>query len=244
MKKILLLMAILSPFVLISCGDDKNEPVADNHESVDLGLPSGTLWATCNVGANAPEEYGDYFAWGETTPKEAYTWENYKWCAWSRDTSGDIPTVSITWYKYFFKNWTGDAYVTGDNKAELEPEDDAAYVNWGRRWRMPTLEQLQELVDECTWKWCQKNGVNGCLVTGPNGNSIFLPASGGFSEKLYYDGQCGYLWSRTLCSREKLALEAAGQDDGYILFYDDGEIGEWYDYRSDGLSVRAVIASR
>ena len=86
--------------------------------------------------------------------------------------------------------------------------------------------------------------MNGCLVTGPNGNSIFLPASGGFSEKLYYDGQCGYLWSRTLCSREKLALEAAGQDDGYILFYDDGEIGEWYDYRSDGLSVRAVIASR
>ena len=76
MKKILLLMAIVAvPLVFISCGDDKDEPAApDGHQYVDLGLPSGTLWATCNIGANSPEEYGDYFAWGETVPKAAYEW--------------------------------------------------------------------------------------------------------------------------------------------------------------------------
>lgn len=107
MKKILLLMAIVLPFVLISCGDDKDEPESpDNHEWIDLGLPSGTLWATCNIGANKPEEYGDYFAWGEVSSKKVYSNDNYKWSDYSK-------------------------YNETDNKTELEPEDDAAYVNWG-----------------------------------------------------------------------------------------------------------------
>ena len=100
-----------------------NEP-QDEHEWVDLGLTSGTLWATCNVGATAPEDYGDYFAWGETEPKEDYSWSTYKWCNGS--------------YKTQTKYCTNSKYGTVDDKTELEPEDDAAFVNWGSTWRMPT----------------------------------------------------------------------------------------------------------
>ena len=100
----------------------------DGHAYVDLGLPSGTLWATCNVGASSPEEYGDYFAWGETEPKNDYNWSTYKYCKGS----------STTMTKYC----TSSSYGTVDNKTELEPSDDAATVNWGSNWQMPSLEQL------------------------------------------------------------------------------------------------------
>jgi hypothetical protein len=129
---------------------------------VDLGLPSGTLWATCNVGANAPEEFGHQFAWGETAPKETYNWYTYKWCEDGLLTK--------------YCNNSSDGTV--DNKIELDPEDDAAYVNWGPSWRMPTVEQLVELYSNCTQQWTELNGVKGILVTGPNGNSIFLPLGG------------------------------------------------------------------
>ena len=111
----------------------------DNHEWVDLGLPSGTLWATCNVGANTPEEYGDYFAWGETEPKDYYGWNTYKWCNGSRYTLTKYCTDSSYGYNGFV-----------DNKAELDPEDDAAYVNWGSSWRIPTTEQQCELYENCS----------------------------------------------------------------------------------------------
>ena len=142
-------------------------------------------------------------------------------------------------------NWTDDGIVKGDGKMELDPEDDAAYVNWGPRWRMPTLEQLQELLEKCTWQWIQKDNVNGYIVTGPNGNSIFLPTSGGYSSHLYYDGKYAYYWSRSLCSREKLAIEAADQADAYILFFNYwGDQQVWYDSRYVGNTVRAVRASQ
>ena len=146
-----------------------DEPVTppDDHEWVDLGLPSGTLWATCNVGANAPEEFGDYFAWGETAPKDYYDWDNYKWCNGNDSTLTKYCNDSTYGYNGFV-----------DNKVELDPEDDAAYVNWGPSWRMPTLNQTQELWQDCTWQWTQVNGVNGRLVTGPNGNTLFMPAAG------------------------------------------------------------------
>ena len=107
-------------------GSWPDEPVTppDNHEWVDLGLPSGTLWATCNVGANAPEEYGDHFAWGETSPKDVYNWSTYQWC------NGSMFTLT----KYNTESSLGMV----DNKTELDPEDDAAYVNWGPSWRTPT----------------------------------------------------------------------------------------------------------
>ena len=163
--------------------------MAKDHEWVDLGLPSGTLWATCNVGATTPEEYGDYFAWGETEPKDYYDWDTYKW-----SISGN--TISIT--KYCKDSNHGyNGFV--DNKTELDPEDDAAYVNWGPSWRMPTMEQQQELIDNCTCTWTTQNGVNGCLVTGPNNASLFLPAAGMYFESSLdlADSRSVY-WARTL----------------------------------------------
>ena len=247
MKKILLLLAVALPFAFISCNDDKDEPdIPDNHEYVDLGLPSGTLWATCNVGAESPEEYGDYFAWGEVVPKDKYLWSNYKWAHWVYDTISDhfYKILEETWFKYYVRNWTGSGYVKGDGKMELEPEDDAAYVNWGSRWRMPTLEQLQELLDKCQWQWTQMNGLNGQLVTGPNGKSIFLPAAGGHVDYQFNGGVCAYYWSRTLCSPEKLRIEASDQKHAYLLFLDRWDSEVWYDSRYDGNTVRAVRARR
>ena len=248
MKNILLFIAIALPFVFISCGDDKDEPVIpDAHEYVDLGLPSGTLWATCNIGAEKPEEYGSYFAWGETAPKDVYDWRNYKWAHWVYDTIGEhfYHVVEETWYKYYEMNWTNNGVVKGDGKMELDTEDDAAYVNWGSNWRTPPLEQLQEMQEKCDWQWTKKNGVNGYLVTGRNGNTMFMPASGARSSDLYNDGVYAYYWSRTLCSSEKLAIEAADQSDAYILFFNRwGEQLVWYDSRYEGNTVRAVRASR
>ena len=246
MKKILLLFAIALPLVLISCGDKEDEPgTPDNHVYVDLGQPSGTLWATCNVGANSPEEFGDYFAWGETAPKDCYDWKSYKWGDWEVDTiSENYYQVDETWYKYYDKNWTDDGFVEGDGKTELDPEDDAAYVNWGSKWRTPTLEQFQELVEYCDWQWAKLKGVNGRLVTGPNGKSIFLPASGGYSEYNYHNGRFGYYWSRTRCSSDKLAIEAADQGHAYILFLDSGGEEVWYNTRYNGQSVRPVRVSK
>ena len=139
----------------------------DDHAYVDLGLPSGLLWAACNVGANAPEEYGDYFAWGETQPKDVYNWSTYQYCMGSNNTL----TKYCTDPNYGYNGFT-------DNLTILLPEDDAATANWGNGWRMPTKEEWQELLDNTTVTWTQQNGVNGRLFTGSNGNSLFLPAAG------------------------------------------------------------------
>ncbi len=135
----------------------------ENHDWVDLGLPSGTLWATCNVGATRAEEYGSHFAWGETTTKDRYDWDTYKY--------GNSPTT-ITKY------CTESTWGTVDNKTILEPSDDAATVNWGGNWRTPTREELDELRTECTWTWTRLYGKYGYEVTGKNGVNLFLPAAG------------------------------------------------------------------
>lgn len=144
-------------------------PIPTTHEYVDLGLPSGLLWATCNVGADSPEDYGDYFAWGETTPKDNYDLSTYKW-------SNDDCTI-------LSKYNTKSLYGTVDNKTVLELEDDAAHVNWGGDWRMPTYDELVELKENCTWTWTTQEGKNGYRVTGANGCSIFLPTAGFYYEK-------------------------------------------------------------
>ena len=196
---------------------------SQEHEWVDLGLPSGTLWATCNVGANAPEEYGDYFAWGETAPKDYYDWSTYKWCNGSYNTMTKYCTNS----SYGYNGFT-------DGKTELDPEDDAAWFNWGSSWRMPTEEQLNELINICTWTWTTRNGVNGRLVTGPNGNTIFLPAAGGrWDESLYYVGSYGYYWSRTSDYFDY-------SDHACSLGFHSGYVGWDYDSRDYGFTVRAV----
>ena len=114
-------------------------------EYVDLGLPSGTLWATRNIGANSPEESGDYFAWGETEPKEEYYMSNYKWYDYDNEL--------------YTKYCTDSGYGMIDDK-ELEPRDDAAWANWGPSWRMPSLEQLRELKEKCSWEWIERNGTS------------------------------------------------------------------------------------
>lgn len=198
-----------------------------NHEYVDLGLPSGTLWATCNVGANTPEGYGSYFAWGETSPKEMYTWTTYKWSGGSFNSLTKYCRESYYGYNGF-----------SDGKTELDPEDDAAYVNWGTSWRMPTTEQQQELVNNCTWTWTTRNGVDGRLVTGPNGNTLFLPAAGTYwSDTLNGAGAWGRYLSRTL--DKSYSFYAT-----YMYFTSDYLQGYNYDYRYEGYSVRPVRASQ
>lgn len=127
------------------------------HEYVDLGL--SVKWATCNVGATKPEEYGDYFAWGETTPKSTYDWETYKYCNGSFD--------SLTKYN------NSSIFGTEDYKKTLELADDAARANWGGSWRMPTKAEQDELREKCTWTWTTQNGVKGCKVTSKTTVSLF-----------------------------------------------------------------------
>ena len=137
--------------------NSNQECIHNGHEWVDLGLPSGTLWASCNIGATSPEGYGDYFAWGETETKERYDYTTYKW--------GNAANKLTK-------------YCTNDNKRVLDAEDDAAAVKWRGLWRMPSSSEIEELNGLCTWEWIKLKGVTVCKVTGPNGNSIFLPAAG------------------------------------------------------------------
>lgn len=168
--------------------------VVDAHEYVDLGLPSGTLWATCNVGASKPEEFGDYFAWGETngynSGKTMFAESTYKWC------NGSMNTIN--------KYCTNSEYGIVDYMAQLELSDDVAYVNWGRNWRMPTRDQLDELINDSYTTITDpiQNGVHGLKITSKkNRNSIFLPSAGRYqgTELIISGRDCGY-WSRTLNS--------------------------------------------
>ena len=181
MKKVifkfaLLAIVIIGSISIMSCkkGDENidNKPEAGNiingHEYVDLGLPSGLKWATCNIGANQPHEYGNYYAWGETSTKNYYTDRN-----------------SLT-----FDVWMND--ISGDTIY------DAARANWGGTWRIPTKTEMKELIDSCSWNWTTQNGINGMNVTGPNGKSIFLPATGYcYNTTNPTIGDSGLYWSST-----------------------------------------------
>ena len=191
----------------------------NGHEWIDLGLPSGLKWATCNVGATNPEEYGGYYAWGETEEKSNYDWKTYKWCNGS----------STTMTKYC----TDSGYGTVDNKRVLDPADDVAHVKWGGSWRMPTVDEIDELCRECNWQRTSLNGIYGYRVTGPNGNSIFLPAAGSrYDTELYNRGARGYYWSSSLT--DYYCCGAC-----YLSFYDDNYY-RYYGYRYHGRSVRPV----
>ncbi len=196
---------------------------AGNAKTVDLGLPSGTLWADRNIGADSPEDYGDYFAWGETEPKSTYRWSAYKWYNGSSFSMTKYCTNGEYGYNGFI-----------DNKITLEPSDDAATANWGAKWCMPTSTQCEELLYKCTWTWTTQNSVTGYKVTGPNGKSIFLPAAGYCDNSGLHDaGSLGRYWSSSL-------------DDGYpnraycLYFYSDNH-RLYSNYRSYGCAVRAVV---
>ena len=185
---------------------------------VDLGL--SVKWATFNVGASKPEDYGDYFAWGETTTKSTYNWSTYKYCNGSSST--------LTKYN------NSSSYGTVDNKTVLDAEDDAAAVNWGGAWRIPTDAETTELREQCTWTWTTQNGVNGYKVTSKkNGKSIFLPAAGYCSESsLIYAGSYGQFWSSSLDSDFP-------SNAWYVYFY-SSLVRRYYDSRCNGRSVRPV----
>ena len=172
----------------------------NGHGYVDLGL--SVKWATCNVGANKPEEYGNYYAWGETRTKSSYDVDNCE--TWEEDI-GDIGGTSR----------------------------DVAHVKWGSSWRMPTLKEFQELIDNCDWEWTTLDGVSGYRVTGKNGNSIFLPAAGWRDgTSLKYAGEFGNFWSST--------PRGGGTQYAYDLYFDSGDHDWGWDYRNNGLSVRPV----
>ena len=197
-KKFLFSLGLLMSWLTLSSftdGPDNLENQVNGHEYVDLGLPSGIKWATCNVGASTPEECGGYYAWGETEEKEEYYSTSYKW---KKGTSRTI----------FAKYCTDSKY--GDNKTVLEPEDDVAHVKWGGTWRIPTQDEQKELLDKCIWEWTELNGVNGYKVTGPNGNSIFLPTAGSFNGT-NIDRRFGRYWSSSLLSN--------GNDKACVLYF-------------------------
>ncbi len=194
----------------------------NGHEYVDLGL--SVKWATCNVGASSPEDCGSYFAWGETGPKDSYDWENLKY-----RTEGDSYD-NVKFSKYVAES----EYGSVDNRTGLELADDAARVNWGGSWRMPTLDEIKELKEQCSWQWTTVNGHSGYRVTSKrNGRSIFLPAAGfRFGPSSNNVGSYGYYWSSSLYT---------GYSDNACYLGFDGSTVYWYGSdRRDGHSVRAV----
>lgn len=211
MKRTLFILAIIAGAMMVSCNPDDDDSNNNNggnncngqhngHEYVDLGL--SVKWATCNVGATSPEDYGHYFAWGETRPKEKYTEEN-----------------SLT-YGIQMSDISGNAQY------------DAATANWGGDWRMPTKEEMEELLNNCEWEWTTQNGV-GYKVTGPNGKYIFLPAAGDrYGSSLDNAGYSGYYWSSTPYDYYDYYA--------YILEFSDGSEYVIGTPRSVGFTVRPI----
>ena len=190
---------------------------------VDLGLPSGLLWATCNVGASSPEDYGIYFAWAETQPKSEYSWSTYSYCC-----NGSYNSLT----KYCNNSTYGCGGYT-DNLTNLQSGDDAAKAQWGGEARIPTKEEWIELYTDCTLVWITQNGVDGMCFTGPNGNSLFLPAAGCRYENIIMDeGRNGHYWSSSLYTNDP---------QGAWCFYNNSNIYlVSYESRIGGCSVRAV----
>lgn len=209
------------------------------YEYVDLGLPSGLKWATMNIGANTPEDYGDYFAWGETEPyyedghsqdiwswnwktgKTGYNWESYNWC--------QRYAFCLTKYN------SNPNFGTVDYKQTLELADDIAHVKWGGSWRMPTTEEQDELLSKCTWTWTCQNGVLGYKITGSNGKSIFFPAAGyRLNDDLHGVSSDGRYWSSSLDAKYSKPYCA------YILSFASSTIRYESNDRIFGLPIRAV----
>ena len=207
----------------VNVGDTKPQsvlPKSNNTQKdrVDLGLPSGVLWGTCNIGASLPSDAGNYYAWGEKESKDAYGWETYKFCR------GTFNTI--------FK------YTEADGKSVLESQDDVATAKLGGEWRLPTQGEMEELINCCKWTWERQNGQQGWKVTGKNGNSIFLPAAGAASSyRIAGVGELGRYWTST---KDKSNYSA------YNLRFKDGRetIEVVDDTRFYGRPVRAVHGKR
>lgn len=219
MKKLFIILSLVAMVFATGCTKEPQQTPSNGtengHEWVDLGLPSGTLWATCNIGAATPEDYGSYFAWGETTAKENYYLRTYKY--------------------YDGNNLT--KYTGSDNLEVLETSDDAATANWGGAWRMPTYDEMCELRDKCSHKWITQNGVNGRLFTADNGNSIFLPAAGErHNDGHYVAGTRAYYWSSS--------LDTDGPNDAWNFNFRSGTYGLIIYDRYYGCPVRPVCSAQ
>ena len=202
-------------------GSSETLGVENGYAYVDLGL--SVKWATCNIGAEKPEDYGDYFAWGETDTKERYDWNWYIY--------GKGPNAIEKYCSLGELNTENNNFA--DNKEILEPQDDVATVKWGGKWRMPTFDEISELKRNCTCTWIEENGVRGCKILSSNGNSIFLPAAGyNDKEVLIEEGESCYFWS-----------SRGGTDypgfANYLRFSSEGDY--WNSpHRCYGLSIRPV----
>lgn len=203
-------------------GNDQGNEL-NGHEFVDLGLPSGTLWAICNVGSDTPEGYGDYFAWGETATKALYDWKSYRY-------------GRFIYERYELNKYCTDpAYgLNGfvDNLTVMELDDDLARACWGEGWRMPTIEEWGELCSNTTGEWTSQNGVDGWRFTASNGNSLFLPAAGYWWDDAF-NANLGLYWSRSI--NQEFPYRAWGfhfnTDSGHLCGSSD---------RNRGQTVRAV----
>lgn len=213
MKKSILVTLVLGITIvgLMSLfGCKKIEPSGElnGHGYVDLGLPSGTLWATCNIGADNAEDEGEYYAWGEARTKGSYDWSNYKYG-----------------YEYYLTKYCSDSFYGDngfiDNLTRLVPSDDVATIKWGNGWRIPSPNEMQELLSECSWKEERFNGVKGILFTGPNGSTLFLR-----DDHMYWSNEC----------------EVSDPSYAYALYPAALEIGGWW--RCEGFYVRPVTSGR
>ena len=204
MKRLLYLMILVlfsgAIIFLPSCSDQERGTIK-GHGYVDLGL--SVKWATCNIGADSPEEYGSYYAFGETETKTNFSFQN-----------------SVT-------------YDMSMTDFSMDAEYDAATANWGGTWRLPTADEIDELIDKCTWTWTTLNGVRGYEVTGTNGNSIFLPAAGSrFSSSLNNAGSNGHYWSSSPGTSDT--------GDAFGLLFLSGYVFRSLYNRDGGMSVRPV----
>ena len=210
MKKSLSVIALVAIvlFTFTSCEKSVESGLGSKHKFVDLGL--SVKWATCNVGAETPEAYGDYFAWGEIQSKESYEWETY--------------IYGLELKKYNKK----------DSIIVIDAVDDVATVTWGDDWRIPTKEEQEELINRCKWRWTEQNGVYGYLVMSTiNGNSIFLPA-GGHKNKAQINkaGESGFYWSSS--------LHESSRGSATIMYFYSKKMEQTINNRYIGASIRPV----
>ena len=231
MKKTMLAMTlVIIGVIMMGCKpeNDPNNQGGDNGGGagddtcayVDLGLPNGTLWAKCNVGANSPEEYGKYYAWGETDTKSYYKWQTYKYC------TDELMTKYCSKPEYGYNGYT-------DKLTVLEPLDDVASAQLGGAWCIPTEDQWKELLDHTTSIWTTYNGKTGRLFTAANGNSIFLPAAGSIIENSPVgEGNRGFYRSST--------LDTDMPNEAWTLEFSGAECKMMSDYRFCGRSIRPV----
>ena len=198
-------VALVNYIMNSASGQETKAP--EGAEAVDLGLPNGTKWANMNVGAERPEDYGLYFAWGETEgygsdtgDGRSFDWASYKWMNEGQSAGMQVNKYQVIDGKIYGCWYDSVGKFIGDGKTTLELADDAAYANWGDKWRMPTIAEIEELVDNTTFEWTTVNGVAGQKFTSKtNGNSIFLPASGGRDASGPDDqGRYGYYWLSSL----------------------------------------------